>query len=455
MKKTYFFLFFIFLNSFIFAQEDTTTKKKGEAFEGMDLTWLNGNDRRDSAVLKNKYITGDIMVDVNYNYSFNNPIDNTIVGSTAIARHNEMQLSFASLGAEFFYEGARAKIKTQFGTRSTVVPRNDFSTYRGQYDLANVYRYLSEAYAGYHFKKWYGVNVDVGMFMSYVGLFSYYNAENWAYQPSYTSDNTPWFFNGARIQAFPSKTVKVELWLINGWQSYGKFNSMPGFGGQILWRPKEYIQILSNNYYGTDAANIPDRKRYHIDNSFLLRYYNNKKSKGLSRAAFSTTFDIGFEQGGGVVGFGGNATTPEQHFISGMIYHRLWFNQNKIGWTIGGGFINNPGRYLTLLPTGQASPLPNPNNPTQTAGTFPFTASPGDQFKAWDVSTTLDWMPNQSVTFRLECVYRQSEQNYFAGRGGVTSSDGYITTPVDINGTWRPDLVKSETRLIFATLFRL
>lgn len=90
------------------------------------------------------------MVDVNYTYSFNKPNDNTVVGSTALARNNEIELSALHFGGDFYYKGARARFMTQFGTRSTIVPRNDFSPYRGQYNLANVYRYLSEAYAGYH-----------------------------------------------------------------------------------------------------------------------------------------------------------------------------------------------------------------------------------------------------------------------------------------------------------------
>jgi len=44
--------------------------------------------------------------------------------------------------------------------------------------------------------------VDAGIFMSYIGLFSYYQFDNWAYQPSYVSSNTPWFFNGVRVQIF-------------------------------------------------------------------------------------------------------------------------------------------------------------------------------------------------------------------------------------------------------------
>jgi hypothetical protein len=393
------------------------------------------------------------MVDVNYTHSFNKPIDNTVVGSTALARNNEVQLSHLSLGGDFTYQNARARVMLQFGTRSIVVPRNDVSPYRGQYQLANVYRYLSEAYVGYHFNKWYGINVDAGLFMSYIGLNSYYQVENWEYQASYTSDNTPWFFNGVRIQIFPTKHLKIEPWIINGWQSYGRFNKQPGLGANVTWNPTSNFKILTNDYYGSDAGGLPGRKRFHSDNSMLVRYFNNPKSKGISRMALSLTGDIGFEKGDGVNGFKDGSKGPAQYFASAMIYNRIWFAKNKFAWTIGGGIMNNPGRYLVLYPTGQASPLPDPNNPTQTEGKYPFSANPGDQFKAWDCSTNFDWMPNQSFLFRVEYVHRHANVPYFAGAGGVTSPTGYTTTPLPDD--WRPDLVKSEDRIIFALLFRL
>lgn len=434
----------------------TNNNQKREPFEGIDQTWHNGSDRRESSVFKDmKYFTPSILLDVNYTHSFNNPNDNTVVGSTALARNNEVQLSALHFGGDFTYKNARARFMTQFGTRSIVVPRNDYSPYRGQYQLANVYRYLSEAYAGYHINKWCGINIDAGMFMSYIGLNSYYQPENWEYQASFTSDNTPWFFNGVRIQIHPNKHLKIEPWVINGWQSYGRFNKMPGVGGNITWMPNSNVKLLTNNYYGTDAAGIPKRKRFHSDNSFLLRYYNNQASAGITKAAFSLTGDIGFEEGGGVNGFkkGDAVTGPAQYFASVMFYNRLWFGKNKLAWTVGGGLMTNPGRYLVLYPTGQASPLPNPNNPTQTEGAFPFSANPGDKFKGWDVSTNLDFMPNQSLTIRAEFVNRHSSVPYFAGKGGVTSQTGYSTIALD--PTWRPDLIKQESRVILAMLFRL
>jgi hypothetical protein len=171
--------------------------------------------------------------------------------------------------------------------------------------------------------------------------------------------------------------------------------------------------------------------------------------------AFSLTGDIGSEKGGGVNGFakGDSINGPSQYFASLMFYNRMWFAKNKMAWTIGGGVMKNPGRYLVLYPTGQASPLPNPANPTQTEGAYPFSANPGDQFKGWDCSTNFDWMPNQSITCRVEYVHRESSVPYFAGKGGVTSPSGFQWTPLPAD--WRPDLVKSEDRIILALLFRL
>ncbi|MES2134094.1 MAG: outer membrane beta-barrel protein [Bacteroidota bacterium] len=467
MKKLVLSAAFLAFGFILSAQQDTTkfdedgddttkiSKQKGEPLDGMDMTWLNGADRRSKPTLAGKYFTPTVMVDANYTYSFANPIDNTVVGSTTLARNNEMQVSGAYLGGDFNYKGARAHIVTQFGTRSIVVPRNDFSPYKGQYKLADAYRYLAEANAGYHFKKWYGVNVDAGLFMSYIGLNSYYQVENWEYQASYTSDNTPWFFSGIRVQLFLTKKLKIEPWIINGWQSYGMFNKQPGVGGNITWCPNENIKMLTNNYYGADAALIPNRKRFHSDNSLLVRYYKNKKSKGVSQMAFSLTGDFGFEKGGGVNGLktGDSLHGPAQYFASLMFYNRIWFYKNKFAFTFGGGVMQNPGRYLVLYPTGQASPLPNAGNPTTTEGAYPYSANPGDQFNAWDASANVEWAPNQHISFRLEYVHRESSVPYFAGHGGVTSPSGYQTTP--LTSDWKPDLVKSEDRIIFAVLFRL
>ena len=419
---------------------------KAEPFAFGDFTWLNGNPRTKTPAFDSKFFTPEIRADVDYIYDFNRPKDDTIGGSSEVFRSNEFQLTQLGVGGDFHYDNVQARLMTQFGMYSQTTPRNDASPSRGQWNLDNAYRYISEAYAGYHINALNGINVQAGIFMSYVGLFSYYNFDNWAYQPSYVSSNTPWFFNGMRVQIFPTAHLKIEPWLINGWQSYGRFNNRLGVGGQILWRPTPWLSILGNQYaLGADALGQPGRIRYHTDDSVQVKYYDNPKTF-VSKAAFSLTGDLGCEHGGGVSCWGNSAKGPKQSFIGFMAYNRLWFHKDLFGLTIGGGKINNPGRYLVLLP-----PI---NGATATSGTQYFTENPGDPYKAWDASTTFDYMPSQYITFRWEYNHRAANVPYFSGSGGVTPPGGNTGTPGSAVPGWAPDLVRDENRMNWAVLVK-
>src|ERR1700744_4780236 len=415
-------------------------------FAFADFTWLNGNARTKDTPYATSFFTPEVRADVSYTYDYRHPADDTIVGSSEVFRAQEVVLTDLAVGGDFHMDHVRARILSQFGLYSTATPRNDASTARGQWDLANAYRYLSEANAGYHFDVQHGLNVDAGIFLSYVGLFSFYQFDNWAYQPSYVSSNTPWFFTGVRVQYYPTEKLKIEPWFINGWQSYGRFNNRPGLGGQILWRADGELQILGNQYgYGEDALGIPTRTRYHTDDSVEYKYLDHPTSF-LTKAAFSLTGDIGCESGGGVSCFGNGKGGPKQSFIGFMEYNRFWFDRDRFGLTVGGGRINNPGRYLVLLP-----PI---NGATAASGTPYFTENPGDPFKAWDSSVTVDYMPSQYFTYRLEYNHRAANVPYFAGPGGVTPPGGNQGAPGSVVPGWTPDLVKSENRVTAAFLLK-
>lgn len=429
--------------------------KKAEPFAFADFTWLNGNSRTKDTPYATSFFTPEIRADVDYNYSFNHPTDDTIGGSSEVFRHGEVQVTQLGVGGDFHYDNVRARLMTQFGLYSQTTPRNDASPARGQWQLDNAYRYISEAYGGYHFNALHGINVDAGIFMSYIGLFSYYQFDNWAYQPSYVSSNTPWFFTGVRVQIFPTEHLKIEPWFTNGWQSYGRFNNRPGIGFQILWRPNGWLSVLGNQYMlGEEALGNPGRVRYHSDNSIEIKYFDKPENSGLDKMAFSLTGDIGCEHGGGVSCYGNSAKGPKQDFLGFMFYNRFWFHHDRYGLTLGGGKINNPGRYLVLLP-----PI---NGATAASGTPYFTENPGDPFKAWDASATFDYMPSQYITFRGEFDHRAANVPYFSGPGGVTPAS-CPTAPIveNICGSagalvpgFTPDLKKIENRINLSILVK-
>lgn len=409
-------------------------------FAYADWTWLNGNPRNKDVVWDSKFFTPEIRMDIHYIEDLNHPKDDTMGGSTEIFRSNEIQIEQISFGGNFHWQNVNARILTMNGMFGVTTPRNDASAGRGQWDLRGAYKYVSEANAGYHWDVNHGLNLDAGIFVSYIGLFSYYNFDNWAYQPSYVSSNTPWFFNGVRIQWFPTDKLKIEPWIINGWQSYGRMGSKPGLGGQILYRPKPWLSLVFNNYgMGEDTLGNGDgqfgRSRIHTDDSVEVKYYD-RPQKFLDKMAFSVTGDLGCEYGGhgsfvsaqgrtinnNVNCHHNTATSSKQTFAGWMLYNRWWFKKDLYGITLGGGAMANPGRYLTLLP-----PI---NGADAISGSPYFTQNPGDPYKAWDASLTFDWMPKQYITFRAEYGYRHANVPYWTGRGGITPGDNLAPSTI-------------------------
>ena len=445
-----------------------------------DLGWMNGTPRS-GPVFDTKFFTPEVRFDVAYLQDFNHPSDHTIVGSTEEFRSGEFQLTQVSLGGNFHWHNVQARFLSMFGLFSVTTPRNDASTAVGQWDLQGAYKYFSEANAGYHWDVDHGLNVDAGIFVSYIGLFSYYNFDNWTYQPSFVSSNTPWFFNGLRVQWFPTQTLKIEPWLINGWQSYAKFNSRPGFGGQVLWIPNDSFKLVFNTYtIGQDnlasgsgvpnnggdpraAIGLPNPNapyinyahvtRVHEDDSLLWKYYDASKiegatGSGLSKMALSLTWDIGCEYGGGVRCTRG---PNKANFFGMMLYNRAWFDHNLYAVTLGGGFMNNPGRYLTLLP-----PI---NGATAATGSPYFTENPGQKIYQWDLQLNFQYMPKDWLTWWTEVTFRHSDVPYWNG-GSVTPPLGNTGSPASMvcnnnsvigpdgcaheGGIWFPDLVTRE-----------
>lgn len=466
-------------------QPSDTAAKPGKPeptvpFAYADWTWLNGNARNKDAVWDSKFFTPEIRLDTDFVSSFNHPKDDTIGGSTEIFRSNEVQLDQISFGGDLHWQDVRARVLTMGGMFAVTTPRNDGSVARGQWDLRGAYKYFSEAWGGYHFNVNHGLNLDAGIFVSYIGLFSYYNFDNWAYQPSYVSSNTPWFFNGLRIQWFPTDKLKIEPWIINGWQSYGRFGTKPGLGGQILYRPAPWISLVFNNYgMGEDTlwtGNVPlGRSRFHSDNSVEIKYYD-RPNQFVDKMAFSLTGDLGCEYGGGVscrhneplttAANGSPKGGPQQSFAGWMLYDRTWFKKDKYAITVGGGAFDNPGRYLTLL-----QPI---NGADAVSGSPYFPEGPGLPFKAWDTSITFDYMPRQYITFLWEYGYRHADVPYFTGRGGITppggnngepgqfvcmdnTPAGTALTPTSCSadgGVWYPDLRKDEPSLRMAIMVK-
>src|SRR5580698_7301381 len=147
--------------SIAFAQADSAkAAPKPVPFDWADWTWLTGNARTKDSPLDSKMFTGEFRLDATYVQDFNNPQDHTLTGSSEQARTQEFQVTQLGIGGDFHYDNVRGRLMTQFGIYSELVPRNHSSPARGQWDLSDAYRYISEAYGGYHFDHFYGITAN-------------------------------------------------------------------------------------------------------------------------------------------------------------------------------------------------------------------------------------------------------------------------------------------------------
>lgn len=402
-----------------------------------DWTWMNGQSRQKDFPLKafGDAVTLSLYLDVNYAYSLNHPRDNTLTGTASVPRHNEFDLNLASVGFDWNYRNAVGRLSLQYGSMISVVQDLDGTTARGRNMAVQNLRYIREATAGYHFDALHGVNVEGGIFMSYIGLESYLLAENWNYTRSVVCEHTPFYFQGVRAQIFTSDRVKIEPWLMNGWQTYGKWQVAPSTGVALRYNPTEAVGLAANFYVGTDTQSADTRVRFHNDHSAVVRYYDRKDAAFVSKAAFSLNNHVGFESGGKDPATGLALPGPAQaHVVGTSLVNRVWFARDRLAFAARGELFSNPSRYLSQYP--------------------PPGFETGPSVKAlqiWAVTGTFDVMPNDVFTLRFEGSYHRANTPYYAGPHGTTSPSGFQPTPPD----FVPDVRKDQGLLVVAANFRL
>ncbi|HEY1098283.1 MAG TPA: outer membrane beta-barrel protein [Myxococcota bacterium] len=397
-------------------------------FSSIDSTWMNGQSHQRTFPLGvlNGVVTPSLYLDTHYAFSLNQPIDHTLTGSASIGRHNEFTINLASVGVEWNVANVVGRLSLQFGSTLNVVQDLDGTVLRGRNATTEALKHIREATAGYHFDVLHGVNVEAGIFMSYVGLESYLLAENWSYNRSIVCEFTPFYFTGVRAQVFVTDTLKVEPWLMNGYQTYGKFNEAPAVGLATRWNPAEWLALIGNVYVGTDTRGDPERVRFHHDHSILWRAFQDKDNAVLSKLAFSVNNHVGFERGGSAGDFADN------HFLGTAISARAWTMHDLVAVTARFDHVQQPGGYsLQYPPPG-------------------FVA--GRDFSITGLTAGLEIMPTDFFSVRPEVIARHASQPFFAGAGGTTSPSGYRDA---LDTDFVPDVVNDQVVLSLAATFRL
>jgi len=398
-------------------------------FSEFDFTWLEGNNSQPPSLLTMGPLTWSLYVDAYYAYQFHAPIDHTIFPGVVANRHNEVSLNLAVLGVEVTgLDGPIGRLYVQYGSNMDASYGQDPTVARGYFLSSSAFKYIEQAAVGWHFHALHGINLELGIFPSYVGLESYLPQENWSYTHSFVSDFTPFYFFGLRAQLFATRRLKIELWLVNGWQTFGEWHEGRSGGYAINWRPRGWLSLIHSLYLGQEVLGDPSSLRAWTDNSAQLRYWQRRGGgRGLQSAALALVADVGLEHRG--------APTPDGWEGGISLANRLVWARWLATTVRGDLYYDQRGTLVQPLPLGD-----------------PYTLPAGRSYLLGGLAATVDVAPSPWVLFRLEYSHRESSQPYFSGHGGITGPSGLQGPAIP---TFTPDLQRRDDRLILNATLRL
>ena len=408
-------------------QPKQTLDEREPPFANGDWSWLNGGNRQPNSLLKWGPITGSVFVDAYYAFQLSQPRDHTIFQTTTAPRHNEIAINLVALGVEIAdLGGPIGRLYLQAGSNEETLWGQDASTQRGQFLSLRTFAPVQQAAVGWHFHALHGVNVEAGIFPSYFALESYLPQENWNYLHPFVSDFTPYYFAGVRNQWFLSQNTKVELWLVNGWQTFGQWHETRAGGYQFNTRPSERISFNHSVYAGKDQPLDARAARFYTDNFVQWQWL---KGGPVKSSAVALVADLGWEH---------RSVRDSGLMAGGSLSNRVEIDDR---WAFCGRadvFYDQTQALVTQLPLGSPYQLPDQG-----------------AFLGGGLTATLDFSPSPWLLLRLEYMHRWSNVPYFSGPGGITGPGGVAPADAAAAATFTPDLRKSDDRLVVNATLRL
>ena len=342
-------------------------------------TWVHAQDSTGSLTISG-------YAEAYYTFDFNKPADNNRPGFIySHNRHNEFNLNFGFIKANYTADRVRANIALAAGTYMN-------ANYAAE---PGVLKNIFEANAGIKISKKKNLWIDAGIMPSHIGFESAISKDCWNLTRGILADNSPYFEAGAKI----SYTTDDGKWMLsgmalNGWQRITRVsgNSLMSWGTQVQFKPSGKVLLNYSTFIGTDK---PDSVR-------LSRFFHNIYGIFNVTDKFGVTagFDIGTEEK-----FPGS--DDKNTWYTPVLILKYAFN-NK--WAIAGRVEHYNDKNGVIIATG------SPNG-----------------FQTTGYSINIDNSPVKNVLVRLEIRNLSSKDDIFSKPSGVTNNNTFVTGSVAVS----------------------
>ncbi|MEQ8711671.1 MAG: porin [Cyclobacteriaceae bacterium] len=198
--------------------------------------------------------------DAYYAHEFNKPADQNRPYVTQAVRHNEFNLNWLFIKAEYEDDKVRGSVGLQTGTyvqTNYAAEPNDLT------------RLIYDTYAGVKLGE--RVWLDAGVFGGHTGYESPLSIENEVFTRALATEYTPYYQTGVRLSAELTDQLSLTAVVLNGWQIISETNDAKSYGFNLTYAVSDRLTINYGNLLGNEG-NDAIGKKYRIYNHFYTRY---------------------------------------------------------------------------------------------------------------------------------------------------------------------------------------
>lgn len=202
-----------------------------------------------------------VGLDLYYAYDFNKPFNHNRQYVTEAARHNEFNLNWGFIKANFDNDKIRANLAFQTGT---------YPIFNYTSEPSDILKMIAEANAGIRLTN--QIWLEVGIMPSHIGYEKTFTFNNEMYTQALMTELTPYFNTGIQLSAAVNDQLDLKLLILNGWQNIAETNNGKSAGIQVNYRPVDGLELNYSNYIGNEST-LNDQVKLRIYNNFYAKYY--------------------------------------------------------------------------------------------------------------------------------------------------------------------------------------
>lgn len=261
------------------------------------------------------------FVDTGYTFDHNLPDNHIDRGNFTSLRSNEITVHLTALYVNHPAtddEPWSFEVAAQFGTTAAGLIASEPNAGGDQGPTAGreVWEHVGRANVGARIPKT-GTELAVGVFGTPIGIWSLWSKDNWTYSTPWHLNAVPYVLMAGRVTQPIGRKVVTQLWITNGWQTYGDLNRLPSTMVGGTYTPVDDLALSTWTYFGPEDVDNRPRAWRLLSDTYAI--YDR------DRWAIAAVFDVGRERLTGVFG------EPVALWMAGAmtVRGRVWQGRRK------------------------------------------------------------------------------------------------------------------------------